>query len=610
MWTGGIDLPSPLNNTRDTFVESLSFLQNFDPKCIGGIERVLQTAADLAQRHHQQLAVAQQSSSLTSRLNFWKKYSIEQSPKEDQASVNAITEMSETSRQNGLASQIVNTVWRGITNQTAMDDVPPSPNAEVDFPIDTRIQSTPAPSTSSSLAPPDIWAYAEKIKDSDAVATLSKVGTNWRAKTIFSSWGNTSTPPAAMHSSPSPSSTEKGRLSSPLTESPGLLSSSPKFREASPTAQPPQSIGDVAEKTRFFFMTRTSASSTPKSPPKPLLLNSHSRITSTHILRNSIDQQLRSAPTLESSEKDEWAEVMKLKHVHRDSQSSVSSLSPSDAFARATKSAKSDWELDTTSSRIVPLNRRSSPMAPHYRRPSSRVSSASSDLHSPPTKVKSPLQESSSIDVALKLGRGKLTSVSTKSGPSSDPETSDTTSYQSNVHSKRPPFSKDTIEVNKEGTRSEFPSRSMRVRTRRHPRLPNLDVLQPEPSAEEKSADSSKNLTIEFPLDSQENTITPKASTFGSNEHAPAPEAGRSPRRPTPRKAFADPECRPKASTDDVDEKRPRKLSSRSRKVSTGNREASRNRRECAAEEGDDEGYDELLSAYESEDATNESTRN
>ncbi len=511
-------------------------------------------------------------------------------------------------------SQIASTVWRGITNQTAMDDVPPSPNTEVDSFIDVHSQSVPAASpTSPSLMSSDIWGYAEKIKDSDALARLSKVGTNWKAMTMLSSWGNASMSSDAMHSSPSPSSVAKGTfqgsLSSPSPESSRLLSSPPpKFY---PTPQSPQGNGGVAEKTRYFFTTRSTVSPTPKSPPKPLLLISHSRITSTHI-RSSIDQQLHSAPTPESGEKDEWAEVMKNKHSHRDSQSSVSSLSPSDAFARVTKSARSDWESDTASSRIVPLNRRSiSPMAPHYRRPSSRVSSTSSasDLHSPPTKAKSPLQESSSIDAVVELGRGKPTSAPTKSDPLSDLESSDATSYQTNAPSKRTPLSKDIVEVKREeDSRTGHHTRSVRVRTRRYPRPPNLhihDMLHSEPAIEEKSTDSPKNLAVEWPIDSQENTITPRASSFGSDEHVSAPGVVRSPRR---LKTSGDPERARKVSTDNANEERPRKLSSRSRRVSMENREASRSRRESAAEEGDDEGYDELLSAYESEDATNETT--
>jgi hypothetical protein len=498
-----------------------------------------------------------------------------------------------------------------------MDDVPPSPNTEVDSLIDMHSQSAPAASpTSPSLMSSDIWGYAEKIKDSDALARLSKVGTNWKAMTMLSSWGNASMSSDALHSSPSPSSVARGFFqgspSSPSPEPSRILSSPPP--KSHPTPQSPQGSGDVAEKTRYFFTTRSSVSPTPKSPPKPLLLISHSRITSSHIIRDSIDQQLHSAPTPESGEKDEWAEVMKNKHFHRDSQSSVSSLSPSDAFARVTKSARSDWESDTASSRIVPLNRRSvSPMAPHYRRPSSRVSSISSasDLHSPPTKAKSPLQASSSIDAVVELSRGKPTSAPTKLDPLSGVESSDTTSYQTNAPSKRTLLSKDILEVKKEeDSRTGNPARSARVRTRRYPRPPNLhihDMLNSEPAIEEKSTDSPKNLVVEWPMDNQENAITPRASSFSSDEQVSAPGVVRSPRR---LKTSGDPERPRKVSTDNANEERPRKLSSRSRKVSMENRETSKSRRESAAEEGDDEGYDELLSAYESEDATNETTRN
>ena len=48
-------------------------------------------------------------------------------------------------------------------------------------------------------------------------------------------------------------------------------------------------------------------------------------------------------------------------------------------------------------------------------------------------------------------------------------------------------------------------------------------------------------------------------------------------------------------------EPRPRKISSGSRTRKTS---ATRKHRESAAEEGDDEGYDDLLSAYESEEGS------
>lgn len=268
----------------------------------------------------------------------------------------------------------------------------------------------------------------------------------------------------------------------------------------------------------------------------------------------------------------------KQQHFHRDSQSSVSSLSPSDAFARGLKSTRSDWESDTTSSRVVPLNRRSvSPMAPHFQRPASRASSPSSDFHSPPMKAKSPLHEISSID--LLVGHSRAKPPPTTSDHTTDPESSDATSYQVNAPSRKSSYKQEAGENPNDTIRVGMPARAARVRTRRRPgnlHIQDLARLATEP----KSTDSSRNLKVEWPTDSQENITTPRAGHFDSSAVA------RSPRRSTSKK--------------DTNEERPRKTSTRSQKVSG---EAPRSRRESAAEDGDDEGYDELLSAYESEDA-------
>ena len=45
------------------------------------------------------------------------------------------------------------------------------------------MNKTEMPSSQVSL-----WDYAEKLKDSDTVAALSKVSTNWRAKAL-GAWG-------------------------------------------------------------------------------------------------------------------------------------------------------------------------------------------------------------------------------------------------------------------------------------------------------------------------------------------------------------------------------------------------------------------------------------
>jgi hypothetical protein len=367
-----------------------------------------------------------------------------------------------------------------------------------------------------------------------------------------------------------------------LSETQGLFSTPPKSREPSPL-QSPQSAGSLVDKTKSIFSARSPPPSTPKSGPKPLLLNS-SRLSYSHSPRNSTDGHSLNTP--DSAERDEWAEVMKLKrhHFHRESQSSASSLSPSDAFVRNPRPA-SDWESDTTTSRIVPLNRRAvSPMAPHFRRPSSRTSSVSSGIHSPPAKVKSPLHESSSIDVVIK---GKAPSPS-----ETEPESSDTTSYQANAASRNSSLKSNNPED--VPIRPGIPARCARVRTRRHPRPANLQIpdIPRTATASEPKSSESQSLKVEWPTDNQDNATTPRAANFDSEEHS----SSRSPRRSTSKR---DPE---RLTKDNINEERPRKVSARSRKVSGETREAIKNRRASPAEDGDDEGYDELLSAYESED--------
>jgi len=90
-----------------------------------------------------------------------------------------------------------------------------------------------------------------------------------------------------------------------------------------------------------------------------------------------------------------------------------------------------------------------------------------------------------------------------------------------------------------------------------------------------------------------------KFITYGWPEK---PTSGPPPRR---RKVSADSDIRARRPSTDVHENRPRKTSTdipRTRKVSTDGKEAGRRVRDSAPEEGYDEGYDDLLSAYESEE--------
>ena len=102
-------------------------------------------------------------------------------------------------------------------------------------------------------------------------------------------------------------------------------------------------------------------------------------------------------------------------------------------------------------------------------------------------------------------------------------------------------------------------------------------------------------LVIDAPEDGeQESSKTPRAGTFDPEISAPP-----SPRSRRTRKVSGEGEPRPrKIST----EGRTRKISNEGRRKVSAEREP-RHKRESAAVEGDDEGYGELLSAYESEDA-------
>lgn len=90
----------------------------------------------------------------------------------------------------------------------------------------------------------------------------------------------------------------------------------------------------------------------------------------------------------------------------------------------------------------------------------------------------------------------------------------------------------------------------------------------------------------------EEQELTPRAGNFCGSEPSSASTTPASPHRSPSGKV---PDVARKGSGDHV----------RTRKTSTGSREVRRNR-DSGAEEGDDEGYDELLSAYESEEGSRE----
>lgn len=131
---------------------------------------------------------------------------------------------------------------------------------------------------------------------------------------------------------------------------------------------------------------------------------------------------------------------------------------------------------------------------------------------------------------------------------------------------------------------NQVPSRASRVRSKRQP--PRLNTLRTRESRTSPVGDrehSPNSLAAEWP--EEPDATTPKAASFE------AAGATMPPRRT--RKVSSEGRRKNAESTTPV----------RTRKVSSEGRDPKKRVRDSAAVEGDDEGYDELLSAYESEDS-------
>ncbi|KAK1224708.1 hypothetical protein PQX77_012381 [Marasmius sp. AFHP31] len=548
----------------------------------------------------------------------------------------------------GLGSKLANSIWRGITNQSSME-APPTPTTPLTPapPRSPAFPSSPSPTAvrSPPISPPatatssSLWGYAEKLKESDAAAAFAKASSNWRAKALMSTWGRRSeqypetqkpTVPMFHSQPPSPLSIyepgEVRRGSLPAIDlhddeySPPprpahfraprdtvLFPSSNSSYVPSDPELSPQSDGGLMQKTKnlqasLAALTRSDAPeppAKPKSGPRPLLLNSSSLMTTGRERPLSRSENSTPIPRQASPQ---WASAMYRKQPsHRESLSSVSSLSPSDALSRPLRSG---WDSDgSATSRKVPLNRQSvSPMAPHSRALSyARSNSTMSDrgLASPSSQAaRSPggwtqfdLPDSPPIPRTPTSPSQRNHNVTIN-----DPEESEDSIIPSAViktpQDKKlarlqiPPLQAETTS---DSSTPDTPSKSPRIRSKRHQTRPTNLRLQ------DQGRRSPNTLGVESPRE-QEVITTPRAAQFDEIVSSPSPT---SPNRPRSRKASAD-DAQPlrKLSTE-TEQPRPRKTStgSRTRKISS-----SRKSRESAAEEGDDEGYDDLLSAYESEE--------
>ncbi|KAG5636809.1 hypothetical protein H0H81_006797 [Sphagnurus paluster] len=674
--------PSPLRawELGDAFLEGISLLQLYPLEAAGGIDRILHTALDLGHRRDEESRLNQKDNlSLGARLKatMWKGFtnqesSPETSSEEFEEEVFSDEESPEDGnetetpdkREPGLTSRLATTVWRGITNQSSMESSssplsPPSPlPPSSPSTLSQELQDMSSPKSS-------LWAYADKLKDSDAAATLAKVSTNWRAKAILGSWGRPTSSlrgkelPAIPQTSTRSESVSEGyitkrddgrRGSLPPMDRSGVYSPPPRplyFRpprdsfifpqgENLPLVSPEQNIHHETgfiERTRSLqsslaALTKTSSTSQSSQPtksgPRPLLLSPSTPITSPP--SRPISRSAGSTPTPDHGE---WAHVMRVKghNLHRDSQSSMSSLSPSDAF-RPIRSSRTECDSDTgtSGSRRVALNRKSiSPMAPGSRtyqgRPFSGSSTASSDrgLASPSLSTQDDIQGWNHVEVQDSPPLTSPPASKSPSGlqsqgctvPTSDPSFR-RDDAENSVQAEK--MTKTTIHSSQyqmddtsDSSLVHVPSsvRNPRIRSKRYNlRPPNLkiqdDISQQRPTVERKPLNPN-TLAVELPHDDQDVARTPKASHFNADDFkmATVQSSSKSPSSKSPRRSR-------KVSTETQERLRNTSVDSIDippRKFSTGQRtrKVFSEKRESSAEEGDDEGYDDLLSAYESE---------
>ena len=680
---------------EEAFIEGMAFLQKYPLDAIGGIEKVLQTACDLAAQR--EAAVSPQSNGgvvgLGARLRdtVWKgiSSSMESNPDDDDETDGETDEEYEEEQpthqpqQNTFSSRLANTVWRGITNQSAMDVPSPPPSSPLPSPGLASPQSppsTPARQTVVDAAARGrnmIWGYAEKFKDSDAAATFAKVSTNWRVKAL-DAWSkpraetppsNALAPPPASSPAPtvssivdharsisltaltrsSPKPPEDKRGSMPIIDRSDNYSPPPRpaffrpVRDSVFVASPISQSGGVSPASESgslgtpSFLSSSFNPPSDKTPtrssigPRPLLLNSSSLLTGS---RPESPARSPLSPSVEAK----WVESVRAKRSsvdHRASQSSVSSLSPSEPYRPKRVGTQSDLDSDSGStSRIVPINRNKSPspMARASRRTASKTSI------SPPTPPKShrrlPTNGSAPEDNAPGAwARAEAPDSPTTVGSPPPPDTPDAETIAiTDVHVKQPESQRqrgsvvfpETNDIPLTSPAPEFKlarrqatvsrmSRDMEVsdssatepaaknanlRRKRFP--PRLQTLRNSRTPTEPSPSHplpSHSQTLDVPLDDHdhENSTTPRANTFDEMIMPPSPRArrvrkvsggeGEAPTRPR------------KVST----EGRTRKISSEGRRKVSAERD-TKHKRESAAVDGDDEGYNDLLSAYESED--------
>lgn len=647
----------------EAFMEGMVFLQNYPVNVVGGMEAVLQAADDLTTRREAEARAAQAASTgVGARIRgaVWgfsgqpgsavtmPALSVTNEPAWQQVSEGDTNSNAGTST---FTFRLANTVWRGITNQSAMEEpttpTTPSLSGSPHSPFPPSPQLLAQPFSPGPLSPlvlgsrggtPDhmviganLWNYAEKLRDSDTAARLSKASTNLRVMAL-DAWHKRGSP-EDTHENPdqdkgkSPIDTFHARKHSAQSEG-SYFSHKPSFSDADPTYTLPSRPSHSRQPRDSIFLDTSKASSTPVSPtlsavsevsasstgsgrsisggPKPLLLSTSNVIS----------------PSNESQKT--WG------HIARDSVSSTSSLSPTDYKSKRRTDSVS-WDSDTSKSRVVPIRRGTGKMSPaamaaklSRSRPDSTSSEKSeyfgkiteepkpvaevktqpsipeeeqvnppSPIHTPPPDTPSnliiPASEAVRVqDMEPQRGSLVLTDVS---GEENTPIRSFLRRKIRSTIDRLP--GEATSDSSVGGARIKH---SQRVRPRRQ--LPRIHTTNGE--SERAIGTGLDSLQLPGWPHGGEEATTPRASDFEVTFPPSSPT--RSPRSPRhPRKLSGDGETRPrKASGENREGTKPRKVPSEvARKVSGG---SVRRNRESSSVEGDDEGYDDLLSAYESEE--------
>ena len=637
------------------------FLQYYPVNVVGGMEAVLQAADDLTTRREAEARAAQATRTGVGAKIRGAMWGFSGQPGSAVATP-ALNATNEPARQWDVSTEIIDTtagpstftsrladtVWRGITNQSAMDEPStPSTPSTPSFTSPLRSSFPPSPqllAQTFSPGPPsplvlgsrggtpepvaigtNLWNYAEKLRDSDAAAKLSKASTNLRVMAL-DAWHKRGASDN-VHDHPE-QSTEKppsdvSHTRNYSVESDGsYFSRSSSFSDADPTYTPPPRPSHFRPPRDSMFLDMSRVSSTPASPalsaaselsvsstgsgrsisggPKPLLLSTSNLVSPTNE-----GGKLRS-------------------HVTQNSVSSTSSLSPTDCKSKRRTDSLS-WDSDTTKSRVVPLRRGTGNVSPAaiaaklsrsrqgptkseksgylgklseepnpIAEARARPSIPQEDDINPPSPIPSPPPDTPSSLISPASEEVRVRDVEPQRGSLVlNYMSEDSAPIRTFLRRKtRSSFEEGTSDSSVAGARIKH---SQRVKARRQ--LPRLRT--DEEGSERTMTVSPSTLRLpEWPHGlGAEETPTPRASDF-EVAFPSSPRSPRSSRRP--RKLSGDGETRPRNISGESRETTPRKVSAdKMRKVSGG---SIRYSQESSSMEGDDEGYDDLLSAYESEE--------